>query len=60
MAPIAIGFGINTLEKSKNMIKIANGIIVDSVIVKIIEKHGDNLSQYIKEYISEMKNAIQN
>jgi len=55
--PIAVGFGINTPEQSKNISKIADGVIVGSAIVKIIEKHGNNSTKYIKEYVSKMKNA---
>jgi len=55
--PIAIGFGINTPEQVNNMVKIADGAIVGSAIVKIIEKHGANANQAIYEYISKMKEA---
>lgn len=55
--PIAIGFGINTPEQSKNIAKIADGVIVGSAIVKIIEKYGDASTQHIKDYVSEMKDA---
>ncbi|MBZ9570610.1 tryptophan synthase subunit alpha [Methanobrevibacter sp. TMH8] len=55
--PVAVGFGINTPEQSKNISKIADGVIVGSAIVKIIEEYGDNSTQYIKEYVAEMKNA---
>jgi tryptophan synthase alpha chain len=55
--PVAVGFGINTPEQSKNISKIADGVIVGSAIVKIIEEHGDNSTQYIKNYVSEMKEA---
>lgn len=55
--PIAVGFGINTPEQSRNIAKIADGVIVGSAIVKIIEEYGDNSAKYIKDYVSEMKDA---
>lgn len=55
--PIAVGFGINTPEQSNKIAKIADGVIVGSAIVKIIEKHGNDSGHYIEEYVSEMKNA---
>lgn len=55
--PVAVGFGINTPEQSKNISEIADGVIVGSAIVKIIEEHGNNSTQYIKDYVSKMKNA---
>jgi tryptophan synthase alpha chain len=55
--PVAVGFGINTPEQSKKIVKVADGVIVGSAIVKIIEEHGDNSAKYIEEYVSQMKNA---
>jgi tryptophan synthase alpha chain len=55
--PVAVGFGINTPEQSKEIAKICDGVIVGSAIVKIIEKHGFNSKQHIEEYVTEMKNA---
>ncbi|MCL2116086.1 MAG: tryptophan synthase subunit alpha [Methanobrevibacter sp.] len=55
--PVAVGFGINTPEQSKNIAKVADGVIVGSAIVKIIEKYGDNATPYIKEYVATMKEA---
>ena len=37
--------------------KIADGVIVGSAIVKIIEEHGENAAEPIKEYVSAMKKA---
>lgn len=55
--PLAVGFGINTPEQASNISKIADGVIVGSAIVKIIEEHGENASEALKEYVSTMKNA---
>jgi tryptophan synthase alpha chain len=40
------------------MAKIADGIIVGSAIVKIIEKHGEAAGPHIYQYVKEMKEAI--
>ncbi|WP_297898178.1 tryptophan synthase subunit alpha [Methanobrevibacter sp.] len=55
--PVAVGFGINTPEQSKNISKIADGVIVGSAIVKIIEEHGDNARPHIEKYVTAMKNS---
>lgn len=55
--PLAVGFGINTPEQAKNIGKIADGVIVGSAIVKIIEEHGENATEHLKEYVSSMKKA---
>ena len=55
--PLAVGFGINTPEQASNIGKIADGVIVGSAIVKIIEEHGENAAEPLKEYVSAMKTA---
>ena len=57
--PVAVGFGINTTEQAKEIGEIADGIIVGSAIVKIIEKYGDFAGQHIYEYVKHMKFAMQ-
>lgn len=55
--PLAVGFGINTPEQAAEISKIADGVIVGSAIVKIIEEHGEDANAALKEYVSSMKNA---
>ena len=55
--PVAVGFGIHTPEQAKEISKISDGVIVGSAIVDIIAEHGENASDALKEYVSEMKNA---
>ena len=55
--PLAVGFGINTPEQSRDIAKIADGVIVGSAIVKIIEEYGENAAEPLKEYVSSMKKA---
>lgn len=55
--PLAVGFGINTPEQARNIGQIADGVIVGSAIVKIIEEHGENATDVLKEYVSSMKKA---
>ncbi len=55
--PLAVGFGINTPEQARDIGKIADGVIVGSAIVKIIEEYGENATDALKEYVSSMKKA---
>ena len=55
--PLAVGFGINTPEQARNIGQIADGVIVGSAIVKIIEEYGENATNPLKEYVSSMKKA---
>ena len=55
--PLAVGFGINTPEQASQIAKIADGVIVGSAIVKIIEEHGENAKDALMDYVSSMKKA---
>jgi len=56
--PCAVGFGINTPEQAAKFAKVADGVIVGSAIVRIVEKHGENAGKHIYEYVKQMKEAI--
>lgn len=56
--PCAIGFGISTPEQAKKMAGIADGAIVGSAIVRLLEKYGKDAPEHIGRYVREMKNAI--
>lgn len=56
--PVAIGFGINTPEQAAKYAKLADGVIVGSAIVKIVEEHGENAPEYVYDYVKSMKAAI--
>lgn len=56
--PAAVGFGINTPEQAAKISRIADGVIVGSAIVKIIEKYGAEAGPYVYEYVHSMKEAI--
>ena len=55
--PLAVGFGINTPEQARDISKIADGVIVGSAIVKIIEEYGEDAGDALKDYVSSMKEA---
>ncbi len=56
--PCAIGFGIAATEQAKNMSELADGVIVGSAIIKLLEKYGPQAPAYIGEYVKSMKAAI--
>ncbi len=56
--PCAIGFGISTPKQAQTMAGFADGVIVGSAIIKLLEKYGMQAPQYIGEYVKSMKTAI--
>ena len=41
-APIVVGFGVSTPEQAKAVAKIADGVVVGSALVRVIEEAGDS------------------
>lgn len=58
--PCAVGFGISTPEQARKMAGVADGVIVGSAIIKLLEQHGKNAADYIGEYVRQMQSAIVN
>lgn len=47
-----------SLEQIKNVAKYCDGVIVRSAIVKLEEKYGKDSPKYVREYVKQMKDAI--
>ncbi len=56
--PVAVGFGISTPEQAKDISRFADGVIVGSAIVKMIEQYEKNAAQPLCDYVTAMKKAI--
>lgn len=56
--PVCVGFGISTPEQAKSIAQDADGVIVGSAIVKLIEAYGESAEPHLRDYITSMKNAI--
>ena len=56
--PCAIGFGISAPEQARKMADIADGVIVGSAIIKLLEQYGTDAPHYIGAYVKSMKDAI--
>lgn len=56
--PVAVGFGINQPSQVKEIAAKADGVIVGSGIVRLIEAHGDKAKPYIYDYVYEMQAAL--
>ncbi len=56
--PCAIGFGISTPKQAGEMARYADGVIVGSAIVRLIEQYGEAAGEEIYRYVSDMKEEI--
>ncbi|GHV84239.1 tryptophan synthase alpha chain [Spirochaetia bacterium] len=55
--PQAVGFGVHSAEQAARIAKIADGVIVGSAIVKIIEENGAASGEKLEDYVRAMKTA---
>ena len=56
--PCAIGFGIATPEQVQEMASLADGAIVGSAIVQLVEQYGTDCVEPVCEYVKQMKEAV--
>lgn len=56
--PCAVGFGISTPEQAAEIAEFADGVIIGSAIVKIIEEYGENCVPYVVDYVRMMRKTI--
>ena len=58
--PIAVGFGISNAKQAKAIGAVADGIVIGSVVVKLIDENRNNseLVKVISNYTREIKEAL--
>ncbi|HEY86661.1 MAG TPA: tryptophan synthase subunit alpha [Dehalococcoidia bacterium] len=55
--PLCVGFGISTSEQARRVVRIADGVIVGSRIIQLIETD-DNFMSTIGNFIKELRQAL--
>jgi tryptophan synthase alpha chain len=58
--PIAVGFGISTPEQAREISPLADGVVVGSAFVKLIEEYGEkeNLMEQVSSFARRIKVAL--
>jgi tryptophan synthase alpha chain len=58
--PVAVGFGISTPQQAAQIAPLADGIVIGSALVKLIEENGDskNLPDILASYIHNIRETI--
>ncbi len=56
--PIAVGFGVRTPEQAAAIGNVADGVVVGSAIVEIVEKYGLEARIYVQKYVSSLSTAL--
>jgi len=58
--PVAVGFGISTPTQAKEIAVCADGVVIGSAVVRLIDenKNSSELVKIVSGYVSEIKNAL--
>ena len=56
--PCAVGFGISNPQQARQMASFADGVIIGSAIVRIIEQYGTNCVEPVRQFANEITQAI--
>ena len=58
--PIAVGFGISTSRQTKDIGPLADGVVIGSAVVRLIDERRDagDLLQTVSDYAREIKQAL--
>jgi len=58
--PIAVGFGVRTPEQAAAIGAVADGVVVGSAIVELVEKHGSSAAAPVRDFIATLRAALNN
>ncbi|HUN53623.1 MAG TPA: tryptophan synthase subunit alpha [Smithella sp.] len=58
--PVAVGFGISKPGQAKEISRFANGVVIGSAVVRLIDENKNNpdLVQIVSDYVSEIKKVL--
>ena len=56
--PIAVGFGVRTPEQAQAIARVADGVVVGSAIVELVERHGGDAPAAVRDYVATLSGAI--
>lgn len=56
--PTVISAGISTAQQAKQYTDHADGIVVDTAVVRLVAEHGKNAPQKVYDYLKTIKDAI--
>jgi tryptophan synthase alpha chain len=60
--PVGVGFGISNADQAKMVARLADGVIIGSAIVRIVEEHGEqvDLEEKVREFVRPIAECLHN
>jgi tryptophan synthase alpha chain len=56
--PVAVGFGVRTPDQAKSIAKVADGVVVGSALVELVEEYGANAAGPVRELTRALADAV--
>ena len=56
--PVAVGFGVRTPAQAAAIAKVADGVVVGSALVELVEKHGVDAPEHLEALTRDLANAV--
>jgi len=56
--PVAVGFGVRTPEQAAAIAKVADGVVVGSALVDLVEQHGANAAGPVEALVRALAEAV--
>ncbi|AKQ41937.1 tryptophan synthase subunit alpha [Aurantiacibacter atlanticus] len=56
--PVAVGFGVREPDQAAAIARIAQGVVVGSALVDLVEKHGNNAPEHLRELTARLAKAV--
>ncbi|MEO1968181.1 MAG: tryptophan synthase subunit alpha [Sphingomonadaceae bacterium] len=56
--PVAVGFGVRTPEQAAEIAEVADGVVVGSVLVELVEKYGTDAPQHLHALTASLAKAV--
>ena len=56
--PCAIGFGVSDPAQARELAQMADGVIVGSAIVKLVEKYGEQSVPHVEAFVRSLREAL--
>lgn len=56
--PVAVGFGVRTPEQAAEIACVADGVVVGSALVELVEQHGANAPEHIRALTASLAEAV--
>ncbi|KLE35782.1 tryptophan synthase subunit alpha [Aurantiacibacter luteus] len=56
--PVAVGFGVREPEQAAEIARVADGVVVGSALVRLVEQHGTHAPRHLRDLTARLAKAV--